>query len=100
MVGSDDKPVTSNGHSASTTSPGNLDKEAELRENLSQFLPLYVIPLANLENLAMMQARAAQEEAAGENAAAMEGMEKQITVKVVVPQPSGDEQFVLPVSVI
>jgi hypothetical protein len=65
--------------------------------DMSHYLPLYVIPLAGLENLANLQAKVQQ----GDNAdstALLELAEKQIIVNVAVPQGASDEVFQMPVS--
>lgn len=79
----------------STTSPTH---PVDLRD-ISHYLPLYVIPLSNLENLASLQGRGPGEgdTAGGSGTASQETLEKQITVNIVVPQGANDENFPLPV---
>ncbi|OQV21690.1 Clustered mitochondria protein-like protein [Hypsibius exemplaris] len=76
--------VTSGGHSG-----------ADMRD-ISQYLPLYVIPLSGLENLANLQAKIQQGgDTAGEPT---ELQEKQITVNIAVPQGASDDVFQMPMN--
>ena len=81
----------------------------DLRD-ISQFLPLYVIPLSNLENLAgISHARFSGSGEGMDGAAAVNGVngesadadaskaDKPITINIVVPQSGNEDTFQMPV---